>query len=204
MLFGFGHLVSVMSAIHGKVDSATIEVRLKHLQRVPFPPTISSVGKGGRTYYSADDLMKIVMALELQAAGIVPAQVVGLVNAKWTTIARGLAAAWDDRGNPIGSIVLVAGPDPFGAGGEGAGRVDLMTDAEVGAWLKRRRPAGRKMAADGREQSDRRVTLIDLLPVAGALDAAPSPDPPALELVAMRRAIEDWAGGHRHVVRTGT
>jgi hypothetical protein len=205
MLFGFGHLVSVMSAIHGKVDSATVEARLKYLQRVPFPAPRADVGKGGRTYYSADDLMKIVVVFELIAASMLPAQAAAIVNDRWLDISPGLAMAWNGRSNPIASVLMVATPNTFNIDGQGSGRIDVTSADELSMWFKQRRRVDRRMDADDRQLPlGPRVTVVDLVSLAVALGEALEPARPVVEFIAMGRELETWVANRRQVRRTGT
>jgi hypothetical protein len=193
-----------MSAIHDKVDSATVEARLKYLQRVPFPAPRTDVGKGGRTYYSADDLMKLVAVFELIAGSMLPAQAAALVKDRWDGIAIGLGRAWDARSNPAASILMVATPNTFDVDGAGAGHVDVTSAEELAVWFTHRRDAAGKDGADAPRRLDRRVTVVDLVSLAIALEAALSPSSPVLEFIAMERELDAWVATRRRAVRTGT
>lgn len=187
-----------MSSVHGDVGSAIVEARLKYLQRVPFPASRRDVGKGGRTYYSADDLMRLAVVFELIAASLLPAQSAALVDERWTEISTGLASAWTGRSSPAASVLMLAIPNTFDVDGLGAGRVDIRSVDEVAIWLKHRRLSGRKMAADGhRPQPEPRATLVDLVALATALDEALSASTQVPEFVAMKSEVDAWVASHR-------
>lgn len=192
MNFGFGQLVEVMSAMHDDVDAGIVEARLKYFQRLPFPSQDIKVGKGGRAYYSADQLMKLVAALELLAAGIVPLQAAGLVSENWGEVAKGLGRAWLSRHDAMAAQYLFASVDGFDTRRGRSGSVDIAPDPNAANWL-RGAPAGR-----------RQITIVDLVRVAGALNEAFHPENPHMDMLRMARDVGDWAELHAATRRTGS
>lgn len=193
MLFGFGNLLAVLAAVHPEVGEDIVEARLKYLQRLPFPAEHIKVGKGGRANYSADDLMKLVVAFELLAVGIVPAQAAGIVAERWSKLSPDIADAWVFRSNPIESILLLARIDGFDTRRGNTGTAEVFNNEDLLIWRKQR------------DLKDRRAVVVDLLAMARALAKAFETEKPVVQNVAMLRDLEAWVSERRRArVRTGT
>lgn len=196
-----------MSAIHQQVDPAIVEARLKYLQRVPFPAPRGDVGRGGRTYYSAEDLMKLVAVFELIAASVLPAQAAALVNERWDVITRGLVRAWNARADNGVSVVMLAAPNTFDVEDAGAGHIEIAAADELALRLRATRISIRRGTAGGRADGSlaRHLTLVDLTALALALDAALPTTSGNSEKTAMRGDVETLLSrGSRSIARTGS
>lgn len=82
--FSFGQLEELLVVMHRIAPDKRIafQGRLKHLQRWGFP-TGKKPGKGRAIKYTADDLFRAVLALELIQAGLNPKLAVDIVNFNW-------------------------------------------------------------------------------------------------------------------------
>jgi hypothetical protein len=182
MDLGFGQMLAVLGGMHGDVDTRIVRARIKYLQRLSFPAPELKVGTGERTRYGLENMLKVVTAFELLAAGVAPLQAAALVGNAWPGMKRTWSLAWTGRGRPgpyMPELLLarVAGlADADGAGGAVAAR-----EFDLRAWMQARKP------------EDRRITLIEATLVAEALaGAARKGLKPEVES-ALMAALDDWA-----------
>lgn len=182
MALSFGELSAIMSAMHGDAARGAVEARLKYLQRLAFPSSANSVGKGHRAAYSELDLVKVSLAVELLALGLVPAHAKALVDSHWDGLDRSLARTWlrrDDR-HAFGDYLVIR-PDVLGHDDHDGGTATVVAAAEAKEWFRRGEP------------EDRRCAFVDLVGWALALDAALVAGTDMFVAGRYRAGIDDWA-----------
>lgn len=190
MALGFGQVRAVLAGMHRGVPPDTVEARLKYLQRLPFPRAFEDVGRGGRIDYGPEDLLRLVCAFELLAAGVTPQPAASFVDRNWTGLSAAFAQAWELADRPLASLVVLARVDGLEAGSGGG--ADCGPDEAVMLWRKRR------------DVDDRRATVLDLVATVRALRSALKDRATDFRIARARVDLERWLDAARLVVRTGT
>jgi hypothetical protein len=176
MFFDSATVETLMSAMHDNVAAATIQLRLRYLQRFDFPPG-AKAGRGKRAVYGLADLLKIALAFEMLDLDITPQRAAATIMASWPALEKCLAPTWvavrlvahkgieasADRVDKLTSIIIV---EPEALSGDEAGHIiGLLRPSAFGA----------SMACPG--GGFRKCMLIDLFAVVAALDAALQSEP---------------------------
>lgn len=91
---GFGELDAIVRVMHGiDPDNAALTARFKYMQRLGFPEGVNS-GRGVRSIYGLEEVLKVLLAIELLEAGATPTRVVRTVRTSWAEMRRAFAVAW--------------------------------------------------------------------------------------------------------------
>jgi hypothetical protein len=91
----YAHVEELLgSALGGKLPKETIRSRIRYLQRLKFPPGIST-GKGSRARYGAREVMRILVAMLINLSGETAEQSATIVVRSNSQLAAALAQALD-------------------------------------------------------------------------------------------------------------
>lgn len=168
MLLNYANIEAMLVQAHqlGDTGPATVAPRLTYLQRLGFPAG-TRPGRGTKSRYGIEDVLKIAIAFELLQIGIQPTRAVRLVATDWRLAARALAeaaraGAGTKRGGPARLIAFKADALAEPAAKDG-GLGQPLPDA-IGTF------AGDALASrmDARERHVRRYILLD---ATGIMDA---------------------------------
>lgn len=111
MLLNYANIEDMLVEAHGLGDAgpATVAPRLTYLQRLGFPAG-TRPGRGTKSRYGIEDVLKIAIAFELLQVGIQPTRAVRLVDTDWRLISRALAEAIraDAGTKSVGQARLIA------------------------------------------------------------------------------------------------
>jgi len=96
----FGQIEAALIRMNRIADDKRVafRARLKHLQRLGFPPG-TNTGTGKRASYRFSTYMQMVLAVELMQAGFTPARTVKIVEGSWYNlrVSVWLASMTDER-----------------------------------------------------------------------------------------------------------
>jgi hypothetical protein len=82
----YGHVLQVLAALFGDGEAplgGPLYGRLKNLQRFGIPLGLQ-IGKGKKIDYQSEQIFQIAFCLQLENAGVKPAQVARIVSARWS------------------------------------------------------------------------------------------------------------------------
>lgn len=168
--------------MHGVApDNAALVARFKYMQRMGFPEGVNP-GRGVRSVYRLEEVLKVLLAFELLETGATPTRVVRMVRTGWPDLLPALAVGWlatRERGARPRRLMVCAIPgafrelgeddDPYAPVAEPLRAVPL--DALV-RWMEAADEVEPKTAADVVGSDPARRLVIDPMRLAGALRAA--------------------------------
>lgn len=119
---GFGELDAVVRILHGIApDNAALVARFKYMQRLGFPEGVNP-GRGVRSVYGLEEVLKVLLAFELLETGATPSRVVRLVRTGWPALLPALAVGWlatHERGARPRRLMVCARPGALRELGDG-------------------------------------------------------------------------------------
>lgn len=91
---GFGELDAVTRIMHVvDTDNAALVARFKYMQRMGFPEGVNT-GRGTRSVYDLEKVLKVLVAFELLETGATPTRVVRMVRTGWASLMPALIVGW--------------------------------------------------------------------------------------------------------------
>lgn len=187
MVLLFGQLLAIADEMHPSVETRIVQARIKYLQQLetPFPSDASSRrGRTNRVAYPVEDLPKLILALELMAAGVPPHQAANMVQSRWSPIVAALAKVWTDGGGEGGCYIL-ATPDGLDARRGAAGRLEIADRASIGSWLTTS------------DVERRRLLVLDLSKTMAALRNAVTATHVPRDAEHVMTMLDEWVSGRR-------
>jgi hypothetical protein len=113
MRLSFAHVEQVLALAHEIRDDkrAAFAARLKHLQRLGFPPGVNT-GRGVAATYDIGHLFLLGLALELNQLGLTPERAADVLmnNPEAVLSALSIASAWRREGTEAGPMLLYFDP----------------------------------------------------------------------------------------------
>ena len=194
---GFGELDAVVRVLHGVAPAnGALVARFKYMQRMGFPEGVGS-GRGVRSVYGLEDLLKILLAFELLETGATPTRVVRVIRTCWSDLGQALALGWlaaRDAGTRPRRLMLWAMPGAFRELGEPeddrasvAEPLRPIPVADVVAWMHASEVELPNEASDIDPADGPRRLVIDPMRLAASLRAI-VPKVTAMELEDLDRA----------------
>ncbi len=118
---GFGELDAVVRVMHGvDPDNAALVARFKYMQRMGFPEG-ANPGRGVRSVYGLDQVLKLLLAFELLETGATPTRVVRMLRTGWIGLLPALAVGWlaaREKGARPRRLMICSTPGAFRELGE--------------------------------------------------------------------------------------
>lgn len=179
---GFGELDAVVRILHGIApDNAALVPRFKYMQRMGFPEGVN-LGRGVRSVYGLEEVLKVLLAFELLETGATPSRVVRMVRTGWPALIPALAVGWlatHERGARPRRLMVCARPGAFRELGDGddpyapvAEPLRAVPMDRLVQWLEAFDEAMPTTAAEVVGGDPPRRLVIDPMRLAGALRAA--------------------------------
>ena len=170
MLLNYANIEEALIAAHGLGDlgPGVVAPRLTYLQKLGFPAG-TRPGRGTKSRYGIEDVLKIALAFELLQIGLQPTRVVRLVTTDWLTSAGAIAAAVRDVAGGDGAKphLIAIKADAIAEPAEKNGGLGKPLPDLVGLFS----PAALAEHLTSPEVHDRRFILLD----AGRMMAALAP-----------------------------
>ena len=113
---GYGELDAVVRVMHRVApDNAALVARFKYMQRMGFPEGVNP-GRGVRSVFGLEEVLKVLLAFELLETGATPTRVVRMVRTGWSGLLPALAVVWLaglERGARPRRLMVCATPGAF-------------------------------------------------------------------------------------------